>query len=101
MFRMSKLYVVDKDAIRIGYTRTRYGEALAALAAELPVAPSAEGTRLTLAFSAEQTTAAALIRSILARTEVVDLSVEEPDIDAVVARFYEGQRPAGAPAVVP
>lgn len=77
------------------------GAALAALASDLPAEPCADGTRLTLAFSAEQTTAAALIRSILARTEVVDLSVEEPDIDAVVARFYEGQRLTGAPLVIP
>ena len=76
-------------------------EALSSLASDLPVEPCLAGTRLTLSFSAEQTTAAALIRSILARTEVVDLSVEEPEIDEVVARFYEGQRHGGAPAVVP
>ena len=62
----------------------------AALTAGLPAEADLSGTRLTLAFAAEQTTAAALIREILGRTEVVDLSVEEPDIDAVVARFYEG-----------
>ena len=70
---------------------------LAALSADLPAAPVATDTRLTLSFSAAQTTAAALIRTILARTEVVDLSVEEPDIDAVVARFYEGQRFSSPP----
>ncbi len=48
--------------------------------------------RLALSFSAEQTSAAALIRAVLARTDVVDLSIEEPSIDEVVARLYERSR---------
>ena len=63
-----------------------------ALCADLPAAATIDSTTLTLAFSSEQTTAAALIATMLSRTEVVDLSVEEPDIDAVVARFYEERR---------
>ncbi len=64
---------------------------LAALS-DLPAAVTASGVTLTLSFSTKQTTAAALIQAVLARTEVVDLTLTEPGIDAGIARFYEGLR---------
>ena len=55
---------------------------------------SDDARRLTLRFSPTETSAAALIRALLDRAEVADLSVEEPSIDEVVARFYD-DGPAG------
>jgi len=64
-----------------------------ALVAGLPAEATWTGDQeLSLRFS-PAVGAAALIRALLERTEIADLSVEEPSIDEVVARFYEdGER---------
>ncbi|GAA5065594.1 ABC transporter ATP-binding protein [Nocardia callitridis] len=51
-----------------------------------------EGMRQRLAFDPEKFTAAQLLASVAARTEVRDLSIEEPDIEDVVRRIYESTR---------
>jgi ABC-2 type transport system ATP-binding protein len=48
-----------------------------------------EGPRLWLSFDRDATTAAALIADVAARYGVRDLTVEEPDIEAVVRGIYE------------
>ncbi len=48
-----------------------------------------EGTRLWLSFKREETTAPALIAALAARYAIRDLTLEEPDIEAVVRRIYE------------
>jgi ABC-2 type transport system ATP-binding protein len=48
----------------------------------------ADGVRQRLAFSPEETTAAAVLAAVTARAAVRDLSVEEPDIEDVVRRLY-------------
>jgi ABC-2 type transport system ATP-binding protein len=45
-----------------------------------------------LAFDAEQTTAAKVLAAVSERAEVLDLSVEEPDIEDVVRRIYAADR---------
>lgn len=56
----------------------------------LPAEASWEDSgRLVLSFSATEVRAGALIQALLSRTEVEDLSVEEPSIDEVVARLYD------------
>jgi ABC-2 type transport system ATP-binding protein len=66
-----------------------------ALVEGLPATLSWEGeersARLTLGFDRDQVRGAALIQALLGRTAVVDLSLEEPAIEEVVARFYEEQ----------
>ena len=52
----------------------------------------AGGLRQRLAFSAEDTTAAAVLEQVTRQAEVRDLSVEEPDIADVVRRLYESAR---------
>ncbi|MFI9149916.1 ATP-binding cassette domain-containing protein [Streptomyces sp. NPDC053367] len=52
-----------------------------------------EGPRQWLAFPASQS-AAPLVAEIAARYPLVDLSVREPDIEAVIARMYEGRATA-------
>ncbi|HVE95092.1 MAG TPA: ATP-binding cassette domain-containing protein [Acidimicrobiales bacterium] len=51
---------------------------------------SVEGPRQRLAFRRSETTAAALISAVSAAADVVDLSIEEPDIEAVIRRVYAG-----------
>ena len=46
------------------------------------------GLRQRLAFSPDETTAAAVLAQVSARAEVRDLAVEEPDIEDVVRRLY-------------
>ncbi len=60
-----------------------------ALAEGLPVEVEADGARVTLHFRREQITAAALIAAVSSRVELLDLAVVEPDIEEVVARFYD------------
>jgi ABC-2 type transport system ATP-binding protein len=48
-----------------------------------------EGPRVWLSFDREATTAAALIADVAARYRIRDLTVEEPDIEAVVRGIYE------------
>ncbi|MEU1984751.1 ATP-binding cassette domain-containing protein [Nocardia sp. NPDC019395] len=52
----------------------------------------AEGMRQRLAFDADATTAAQLLAEVSARAEVLDLSIEEPDIEDIVRRLYETAR---------
>ena len=46
------------------------------------------GLRQRLAFRPEETTAAAVLAAVSARTGVRDLAIEEPDIEEVVRRLY-------------
>jgi ABC-2 type transport system ATP-binding protein len=48
-----------------------------------------EGLRVWLRFDREDTTAAALIADVAARYRIRDLTVEEPEIEAVVRGIYE------------
>ncbi|RME25863.1 MAG: ATP-binding cassette domain-containing protein [Deltaproteobacteria bacterium] len=67
----------------------REEDATPALVEGLPVVWEIDGARLTLRFRRDEVTAGTLIGVLTARAEVADLSVEEPDIEDVVARFYE------------
>lgn len=49
-----------------------------------------EGPRQWLRFARDDVTAADLLARVAARAEVRDLSVEEPDIEAIVRRIYAG-----------
>ena len=48
----------------------------------------AGGLRQRLAFDAERTTAAKVLAAVAGRAQVLDLTVEEPDIEDVVRRIY-------------
>jgi ABC-2 type transport system ATP-binding protein len=50
-----------------------------------------EGPRQWIRFRSEETTAAALISAITEQAQLVDLSIEEPDIEEVVRRVYTGE----------
>ncbi|AKU18032.1 ABC transporter ATP-binding protein [Luteipulveratus mongoliensis] len=50
------------------------------------------GLQQRLAFDAEQTTAAKVLAAVSERVEVLDLSIEEPDIEDVVRRVYAASR---------
>ena len=52
----------------------------------------AGGLRQRLAFDAEQTTAAKVLAAVSEKAEVLDLTVEEPDIEDVVRRIYAAGR---------
>jgi ABC-2 type transport system ATP-binding protein len=52
----------------------------------------ARGLRQRLAFDAETTTAARVFAAVAQRAEVVDVTVEEPDIEDVVRRLYAARR---------
>jgi ABC-2 type transport system ATP-binding protein len=52
----------------------------------------AGGLRQRLAFDAEQTTAAKVLAAVSDKAEVLDLTVEEPDIEDVVRRVYAASR---------
>ncbi|HEY6496022.1 MAG TPA: ATP-binding cassette domain-containing protein [Trebonia sp.] len=52
----------------------------------------AGGLRQRLAFDAERTTAAKVLAAVADRAEVLDLTVEEPDIEDVVRRIYAAGR---------
>jgi len=52
----------------------------------------ADGLRQRLAFNAEQTTAAKVLAAVSDQAEVLDLTVEEPDIEDVVRRIYAAGR---------
>ncbi|MBL7500646.1 ATP-binding cassette domain-containing protein [Frankia sp. CNm7] len=52
----------------------------------------ANGLRQRLAFDAESTTAARVFAAVAERAEVVDFTVEEPDIEDVVRRIYAARR---------
>jgi ABC-2 type transport system ATP-binding protein len=50
------------------------------------------GLRQRLAFDSERTTAARVLAEVSNRAEVLDLSVEEPDVEDVVRRVYAASR---------
>jgi ABC-2 type transport system ATP-binding protein len=50
------------------------------------------GLRQRLAFDAETTTAARVFAAVAAKAEVVDFTIEEPDIEDVVRRIYAARR---------
>ncbi|GMA38416.1 ABC transporter ATP-binding protein [Mobilicoccus caccae] len=52
------------------------------------VGSEADGLRQRLAFDTEKTSAARLLAAVTRRTDVRDLSIEEPDIEDVVRRVY-------------
>ncbi|HEY6796817.1 MAG TPA: ATP-binding cassette domain-containing protein [Kineosporiaceae bacterium] len=51
------------------------------------------GLRQRLAFSPTRTTAASVLQAVSERATVRDLSIEEPDIEDVVRRLYQGSQP--------
>jgi ABC-2 type transport system ATP-binding protein len=52
----------------------------------------ADGLRQRLGFDAEATTAATVLAAVAERADLRDLSIEEPDIEAVVRRIYQSAR---------
>jgi ABC-2 type transport system ATP-binding protein len=50
------------------------------------------GLRHRIGFDSEATTAAAVLAAVSAHAEVLDLSIEEPDIEDVVRRVYASRR---------
>jgi ABC-2 type transport system ATP-binding protein len=54
---------------------------------------SREGHRVALRFDPEEVSAAELIGRVTARHAIRDLFVENPPIEEIIARLYEGQRP--------
>jgi ABC-2 type transport system ATP-binding protein len=56
------------------------------------LASEAGGLRQRLAFDAEQTTAAKVLAAVAEQAEVLDLTVEEPDVEDVVRRIYAAGR---------
>ncbi len=52
-----------------------------------------QGRRLRLAFDAQRTPAAQLIANLAGQVPIRDLVLEDPPIEEVVARFYEGAAP--------
>ncbi|MBI2940778.1 MAG: ATP-binding cassette domain-containing protein [Chloroflexi bacterium] len=50
----------------------------------------ADGPRRWLRFSRDDTTAADLIATVASRYRLRDLSIEEPEIEAIIRRIYEG-----------
>jgi ABC-2 type transport system ATP-binding protein len=51
----------------------------------------AEGHRRWLEFARDELSAAELIARVMAAHEVVDLTLEEPDIEDIVRRIYRGE----------
>jgi ABC-2 type transport system ATP-binding protein len=56
------------------------------------LASEAGGLRQRLAFDAERTTAAKVLAAVADKAEVLDLTVEEPDIEDVIRRIYAASR---------
>lgn len=56
------------------------------------VSSESEGLRQSLAFDAEQTTAAAVLAAVSTYATVRDLSIQEPDIEDVVRKIYAARR---------
>jgi ABC-2 type transport system ATP-binding protein len=48
-----------------------------------------DGTRQRLAFKRSETSAATVIAAVAAAAEIVELSIEEPDIESAIRRLYE------------
>jgi len=51
-----------------------------------------DGPRQWLRFRRDEISAAQLTAAVAALAPLVDLTAEEPDIEEVVARIYEGER---------
>jgi ABC-2 type transport system ATP-binding protein len=102
-----RLVVIDRGRVLVDGSleelRRRFGGArrlvvdleephgtLAGLPGVLNVTIEADGLRQQLAFSAELTSAAELIASVVARVRVRDLYVVEPSIEDVVRTLYTG-----------
>ncbi|WP_183092818.1 ABC transporter ATP-binding protein [Nocardioides stalactiti] len=66
---------------------------LTGIAATRHLASEGGGLRQRLAFDAEATTAAKVLAAVSDHAEVLDLTVEEPDIEDVVRRIYASRRP--------
>lgn len=65
---------------------------LVALPGTRHLASEGNGLRQRLAFDAETTTAARVLAAVSERAEVLDLTVEEPDVEDVVRRIYAARR---------
>nr|WP_232303581.1 ATP-binding cassette domain-containing protein [Pseudofrankia sp. DC12] len=65
---------------------------LAGIPATRHLSSEAHGLRQRLAFDAEATTAARVFAAVAERAEVLDFTVEEPDIEDVVRRIYAARR---------
>jgi ABC-2 type transport system ATP-binding protein len=65
---------------------------LTGLAGARHLSSEADGLRQRLAFDAERTTAAKVLAAVSDKAEVLDLTVEEPDIEDVVRRIYAAGR---------
>lgn len=88
------IYDGELERLRARYGRWRTLVVDLADAELVPCVPEAElvrqeGPRAWLRFDREATTAAALIAAVAARYPVRDLTVEEPEIEAVVRGIYE------------
>lgn len=88
------IYDGGLEALRARYGRWRTLVVDLADPGADPAVPGAEllrreGPRVWLRFDRERVTAAALIAEVAARCPVRDLTVEEPEIEAVVRRIYE------------
>jgi len=73
---------------------------LAGLDGARHLSSEAGGLRQRLAFDAEQTTAAKVLAAVSERAQVLDLTVEEPDIEDVVRRIYADYRDGGHGRVI-
>lgn len=65
---------------------------LATLAGATHLGEEGHGLRHRIGFDAEQVTAAAVLAAVSRRAEVLDLSIEEPDVEDVVRRVYQARR---------
>lgn len=72
---------------------------LTAIPAARHLGSEAHGLRQRLAFDAETTTAARVLAAVTGIADVVDFTVEEPDIEDVVRRLYAATRPSPGPPV--
>jgi ABC-2 type transport system ATP-binding protein len=60
------------------------------VAAAIHIGSELGGQRQRLAFSPQQTTAARVLAEVTAKTEVIDLTLEEPAIEDIVRTLYGG-----------
>ena len=60
-----------------------------------------EGTRVQYRFSPEEISTAELIKAILQKFKIVDISVQEPDIEELIKAVYEDNLLLNPPANFP
>nr|MBA2608581.1 methionine ABC transporter ATP-binding protein [Actinomycetota bacterium] len=48
-----------------------------------------DGLRQRLAFKRSETSAAAVVAAVAAAAEIIELTIEEPDIESAIRRLYE------------